>query len=125
MKVRIILTTESGEVFEGAASLSRIAVSGPAGVPGKTQASRAIFDTLAFNLNPRAFMNRYGHNGSGPQKFTFLLARLTKGKSGVVIPFETLKSTWNSMTGVLGSFNNAYSLRAKENGWVDTPRYGS
>lgn len=87
------------------------------GVPGRT--------SLDFSLPVRAFMKRHAKNLGGPQKFTVLLARLSSGKAGAAIGLKEIEKTWNRMTEPMGGrFNPAYTTRAKDNGWVDTPRTG-
>jgi hypothetical protein len=88
-------------------------------VPNKSQPER-----LSYSLNIRAFMKRYGKNLSGPGKFTLLLARLANGKVGFGISLKDIETQWNKMTGVMGAYNPAHSTRAKERGWLDTPKYG-
>lgn len=70
-------------------------------------------------------MKRHATGLGGPQKFTMLLARLSGGKTGVAIGLKEIEKTWNRMTEPMGGkFNTAYTTRAKDNGWVDTPRTG-
>ncbi|MFQ5663678.1 MAG: hypothetical protein ACE5HL_07595 [Terriglobia bacterium] len=81
--------------------------------------------SLSFRLNPRAFMKKYGHGLSGPQKFTLLLARLTKGSTSQQVSLAEIKKQWNSMKALMdGPFNRAHPNRAKDSGWVDSPKRG-
>jgi hypothetical protein len=71
-------------------------------------------------------MKRHGKSLGGPQKFTVLLARLSGGKIGTAISLKEIEKAWNRMTEPMGGrFNPAYTTRAKDNGWVDTPKTGS
>jgi len=79
---------------------------------------------LSFALNGRAFMKKYGANLSGPKKFTLLLARLAHGKVGVDVSVKEIESAWNRMKGVMGPYNSAHSTRAKERGWLNSPKHG-
>lgn len=89
-------------------------------VPSRTQVPH-----LSFTLNPRAFMKRYGRALAGAQKFTVLLARLANGKTSHEVALEDIEKHWNSMTSLMdGEFNRAHTNRAKENGWVDSPKRG-
>jgi hypothetical protein len=82
--------------------------------------------SLSFSLNQRAFMKKHARLLSGSKKFTLLLAHSVKGKVGEVVSVEKLVSEWNRMKGVLGgAFNPAHATRAKENGWIDSPKKGA
>ncbi len=70
-------------------------------------------------------MKRYGKGLSGSQKFTVLLAKLAEGVVGAQVSIETLKPTWNQMKSIMGgAYNTAHSVRAKDNGWVNSPERG-
>ena len=80
---------------------------------------------LVFSLNVRAFMKRYGSKLSGTQKFTLLVARLAEGNAGRSVSVKDIESWWNKMKGIMGgSYNPAHSTRAKDQGWVNSPKYG-
>src|SRR4030043_2009497 len=53
---------------------------------------------LDFGLNERNFIRTYARGLSGPKKFTLLLARITKGKTGANIGLDIVRSKWNKMT---------------------------
>lgn len=77
-----------------------------------------------FGLSIAAFMNRYAKGGSGAQKFAILLARLTKGDTKLQVESKEIERQWKRMTRHLGEFNGAHGTRAKDAGWVDTPKRG-
>ncbi len=80
---------------------------------------------LNLSLPLRAFVKRHVKGLGGPQKFTALLARLADGKTGAAIARSEIDKNWNRMTALMdGKFNPAYSSRAKDSGWVDTPKIG-
>ena len=60
----------------------------------------------------------------GPQKFTLLLARMVGGDTKKEVPFATIRKQWGKMKGLLGKWNGAHTIRAKEREWVDTPKTG-
>lgn len=95
-------------------------------INGTAASKRSVFaNALSFSLNQRAFMKKHAKSLSGSKKFTLLLAHSVKGKIGEVVSVEKLVSEWNRMKGVLGSaFNPAHATRAKENGWIDSPKKG-
>jgi len=70
-------------------------------------------------------MKKYGHSLGGPQRFTILLARLAKGDANKEVALAELQKHWNSMKSLMGGpFNGAHPTRAKDNGWVDSPKRG-
>jgi len=75
-----------------------------------------------FALPLRPFVKKYARNLSGPQKFALVLAYLTKGRADVQVELTSITRPWNKMTGLLGGYNQAYSTRAKDKGWVDSPK---
>ncbi len=123
MKVRIVVTDGAGNAFEGEATL--VAVGG-ARPPHRTSDRRPRVPARAspdLSLPVRAFVKRYAKGLGGPQKFTLLLAKLSGGKVGAAIGLKDIEKTWNRMTGLMdGKFYTTYSQRAKDNGWVDTPK---
>jgi hypothetical protein len=126
MKAHITVTDARGVVFEGAAVL---VPARRAGSEQKTKVTKLVSKgsgrALSFTLNPRAFMNKHAKDASGSRKFTLLLARLAGGKIGKEVSIEEITSSWNRMKGILGPYNPAHATRAKENGWVDSPRKGT
>lgn len=129
MKVHVVVTDRDGNTFEGDASL--VAVAGARPPQRTTVAARPRAKTpnptrLDFPLPVRAFVKRHARNLGGPQKFTVLLARLSGGKVGTAVSRIEIEKAWNRMTEPMGGrFNPAYTTRAKDNGWVDTPKTGS
>lgn len=126
MRVYVQLTDENGAVFEGVAELVP-ALEGRKRVKSSAQerprAATAI--ELDFKLNERAFMKKYGQGLSGSQKFTLLLARFAEGKIGAKVSHDQVKSTWDRMKSIMGgAYNGAHAVRAKDQGWVDSPERG-
>src|SRR5947207_3415474 len=80
--------------------------------------------SLDFELPTRAFVKKYAaRRMSGAKRFVLLLASLTKGKAAVDVPFQDIKRSWDKMTEPMGGkFNPAHTTRAKDNGWIDTPK---
>jgi hypothetical protein len=81
-----------------------------------------------FTLNERAFVKKYivGSNENrlnGQQTFVLLCSLLTKGKIGVPTNVGDIINLWDKCLGIIGSpFRSIYATRAKDNGWVDTPK---
>ncbi len=92
-------------------------------VPHKNIRQRASH--ISFSLNALAFMNKYARGLNGPQKFTLLIAWLSKGNSKAEISIQDAVKQWNKMRTVLdGEFRGVYANRAKAEGWVDSPKRG-
>lgn len=140
MKVKITISTDDGRSYEGEAELTQVP-----GTPKKRAASKK--NTAAatspkpaarsskgaspstkfdFTLPLRAFVTASNARKlSGPQKFTLLLAALTKGDTSTTVDNNRIEKEWNKMTAPMGGkFNRAYSTRAKEKGWIDSPKQG-
>ncbi len=61
----------------------------------------------------------------GPQKFTLLVAYMSKGDTHTQVPLADIEKQWNKMKTLLsGKFNPAHTIRAREHGWVDSPKRG-
>ena len=128
MKVHVVVTDGEGNTFEGEASLVAAPGTRPARrtAGAKPQKKPSARPSLDFSLPLRAFVKRHAKGLGGPPKFTVLLARLSGGKTGVAITLKEIEKAWNRMTEPMGGrFNPAYTTRAKDNGWVDTPKMGS
>jgi hypothetical protein len=125
MKVQIVLTDESGATFEGFADLAPQLSSKPTR-SSKTRAGSRKSPSIRANFSTpiRAFVKAHARALSGPKKFALLVAYLSKNDPGKTVPFTDIESNWNKMTGLLGKYNPAHSTRAKDNGWVDSPKQG-
>jgi hypothetical protein len=125
MKVQIVLTDESGATFEGFADLTLQLSSQPTRRSTSRASSRKSSSIKPnFSTPMRAFVKDHARTLSGPKKFALLVAYLSKNNPGKTVPFTDIESNWNKMTGLLGKFNRAHSTRAKDNGWVDSPKQG-
>ena len=125
MKVKIVLTDEGGATFEGFADLVPQISSKPsrsAARKGGTRKSSSVGPK--FSIPMRAFVKTHARKLSGPKKFALLVAYLSNNNSEKAVPFADIESNWNKMTGLLGKYNSAHSTRAKDNGWVDSPKQG-
>lgn len=91
--------------------------------PRQSQARRAAASP-DFSLPVRPFIKRYTKGSSGPKKFAILVARITKGDVKTEVPSSEIEKQWNKMTQLMGSFHPTHALRAKDNGWVDSPKHG-
>ncbi len=124
MRVKIIVTNDHGQDFEGELDLT------PTVKRGKSSRTRAISTPPAdakidFGLPRRAFLRRHA-KGGGPRKFAVLLAHMTQGKTSVPVTREAVEKEWTRNRGVLGGdFRAMYATRSKEKGWTDSPGRGN
>ena len=135
MKAMIVFTDDDGNTWEHELPLvaHRRVGQGPQGPRGarakrdearKPPRSRQTAE-LDFSLPIRPFIKRYAKGVSGPRRFAILVAHLAKGDVKAEIAFKDIEKQWNKMTQLMGGrFNPAHASRAKDNGWVDSPRHG-
>lgn len=137
MKAVIVFTDDRGKSWEheltlvprrdssartGATSLRH----GFARSAAKRPTPKATTASLDFSLPVRAFIKRYARRASGPRKFVILLARLSKGEMSSEVAFTEIEREWNRMTQLMGGrFHRSHAARARENGWVDSPKKGT
>ena len=130
MKVRLSITDDNGRVFEGEVDVlesgrSHRSNKSTRRTPTKTPVTTESSASVNFNLPVRAFIKRYAKGQAGAEKFTLLLAHMTKGKTHAEVTLKDLTKLWGKMQGFLGKFNGAHSTRARDNGWVDSPKFGT
>lgn len=97
----------------------------PASSPG---AARCGTPRLDFTMPLRAFVKKHSNGLNGAEKFTLLLAYLTKADTSKSVPLADIEAQWNKMTakGLLGmKFNRLYTSQARENDWAGTEKAGS
>ena len=126
MRVSIVVTTDDGNIFHGDADLSVDKKSKPA--PGKKPKYQKAADvTPRLNLaSPvRPFVKKHARSMGGAQKFTLLLAHIAKGNTKKEVNRADIQKLWRKMKGILGDWNGAHATRAKDQEWVDSPKYGT
>ena len=134
MKASIVITDDGGNTWEHELTLvkkvgrltavARPVESAKPSASAKRSRTRQRPD-LDFSLPVRPFVKRYASGTSGPRKFAILVARLAAGDTGVEIPFKDIEKQWNKMTQLMGGrFNPSHASRAKDAGWVDSPKHG-
>jgi len=127
MRVSIIVTDDDGNTYQGEANLNVSASAKPARKRVKPDSGvKTNASTSVKFLSPiRAFVKKHGRGMSGRQKFTLLVAYLSKGDTHKQVLVVDVQKQWNKMKPLLGGkFNLAYPNRAKENEWVDSPKRG-
>jgi len=83
---------------------------------------RAIRGVANFELNERAFADRYLKGKSPAVRFAMLIAYIAKGDVGHEVSLEEVKAVWGRMTSIIKNFNRKYTTVAKTLGYVDSPR---
>ena len=79
-------------------------------------------------MSMRPFVKKYSGGMSGPEKFTLLLAYLTKGDATKTVALSDIENQWSRMTGkgLLGmKFNRFYPSQARDNDWASTEKAGA
>ncbi|NTW13625.1 MAG: hypothetical protein HGA31_01160 [Candidatus Moranbacteria bacterium] len=89
-----------------------------------TPAKNTEIADLDFSTPLRAFIKNHSKGMSGQKKFTLILAHATKGQLSVGVSRSALERDWGKMKSILGSYNDAYSIRAKESDWVTSSKNG-
>jgi len=128
MRAHIIVYLDGGDTLEGTAELRRKVGTGKRSTrtdftPEPRSGEKAQLD---FSMPLRPFIKRHGAGLSGPKKLTLLLSHLTAGKPDVTVPLTEIEKRWSKMEALMGGpYNGAYGIRARDQGWVDSPKRGS
>ena len=126
MKVQITITNDDGTEYSGEIELSQlIPVSSKNRPYESTSDQLTINNAVDFELPLRPFMKRYGQSMSGPKRLTLLVARLSNGNSEITVARPDVVKNWNKMSSLMGGrFNSAYETRARDGGWITSPKPG-
>jgi hypothetical protein len=128
LKAAIQVTLQDGTILEGTAALTaKQAVRSKA---PKVSPSKSVPDavtSLDFSIPLRPFMKTYGKKLRGGQKkLTLLVAHLCKGNVDVPVSRIEVEERWSKMTALMGGpYNGAYDTRARDQGWIHSPKAGS
>jgi hypothetical protein len=126
MRVSIIVTDDDGNTFQGDADLSARRQSKSAPMKKKSTSEKAthVAATVSLSSPIRPFIKKHARDMGGPQKFTLLLAHMVKGDTKKEVALATIQKQWGKMKVLLGKWNGAHTIRAKEHEWVDSPKTG-
>lgn len=124
MLAKLTVVLETGATYEGEVNLTaRTQTKKPLKRSSSGEARTASLD---FSMNERSFARRFASGLSGPEKFALLVAYLAKGKQENQVLLREVEKLWNRMKSILsGRFNRKYSNKAKEYGWVNSPKQGT
>lgn len=128
VRADITLHLEDGRILQGAAELrlarlERKRTTAPVrGLRGSTKGE----SELDFSLPIRPFIKTYGARlSSGPKKLTLLVAGLSNGEIEKPISRADVEKNWSRMQSLMGGpYNGAYDTRARDQGWIDSPKPG-
>jgi hypothetical protein len=128
MEARISITTTDGTVYEGTAVLTS-----PDKAPKASSATKATakmaspkLNDLQFTLPIRPFMKKYGAGLSGSKRLVLLVAHLVKGDIESSVETSAVQKLWSKMSALMGgAYNPAHASRARDNGWIDSPKAGT
>lgn len=126
MRISIIVSDDEGNNYQDEVELTPATKRAKKAAPAKpdtlpTPAPKSV----SFSTPIRAFVKQHARDMSGAKKFTLLAAYLAKGQMGKEVQMTEIEKQWNKMKPLLGGkLNRAHSTRAKESGWVDSPKYG-
>lgn len=124
MKATIVIEDDHGRTYRAEVVLVPEGAAPTAKHPPVPEAPEALHRHIDYSLAPRPFMKRYGAGLSGPKRFALLVAHFAKGKPEEAVTMKEIERAWSKMTSLIGAFNRAHSIRAKDEGWVDSPEYG-
>lgn len=123
MRVDLVVTMGDGTVLRGAADLFAATAARLTDSEKREDVEAEL--PLDFRLPTRAFMKRYSGQLSGPKKLTLLVAYLAKGRTNQSVARIDVEKVWKKMGGLLGGgYNAAYDTRARDNGWISSPKAG-
>ena len=125
MKVSIIVSDDDGNNYHGEVELVPSSEAPHKRAKKAPPPKSAAKPPVNFSTPIRAFVKQHASDLSGSQKFALLVAYLAKGDSDKEVLMVDVEKRWNKMKPLLGGkLNRAHSTRAKENGWVDSPKHG-
>jgi hypothetical protein len=78
-----------------------------------------------FSSGVRPFMKKHAGGLSGPERLILLVAHFAKGKVHTPVARGDVVRQWGKMKPIMGGkYNGAYDTRARETGWLDSPKPG-
>jgi hypothetical protein len=130
MEARISITTAEGKVYEGTVILSS---AGPSkkkdlGTSSGKARQRVVQKAieLQFTVPVRPFMKKYGTGMSGSKRLVLLAAHMAGGNVGTSVEIGEVQRLWGKMSVLMGgAYNPAHVSRARDNGWIDSPKFGT
>ena len=79
-----------------------------------------------FSSGVRPFMKKHAAGLSGPERLILLVAYFAKGKPKTPVARGDVVRQWGKMKPIMGGkYNGAYDTRARETGWLESPKPGA
>src|ERR1700682_5584546 len=127
MRAAISVVLEDGTIMEGVVELQRLK-KGPKRPAYMLNAAPEpdSSGSVDFSSGVRPFMKKYAGGGlSGPERLILLVAHFAKGKLQTPVARGDVVRQWGKMKPIMGGkYNGAYDTRARETGWLDSPKAG-
>lgn len=78
---------------------------------------------IDFSMQSRAFFKKYAKGFSGTKVFVLMVAYFINRQKAETIPLADIQKEWSKMKGIIKyKYSSAYTVRAKESDWVDSPK---
>jgi hypothetical protein len=128
VKVHVSITTDVGVVYTGEMEVEAL-VPESAALKKRSNKREQLSRNDAkidFDLPVRPFIKRHANGMSGgPRRLTLLVARIAEGNGSAQVQRSQVIRLWNKMTQLMGGgFNSAYETRARDSGWISSPKAG-
>jgi hypothetical protein len=128
MRATISVILDDGTVVEGSVELQPRhdkKHKPPAQLPSPPGDKDGDAHSLDFDLDARPFMKRYGMDLSGPERLVLLVAHFAKGVVNTPVARTEVVRQWGKMKALMGgNYNGAYDTRARDTGWLNSPKAG-
>ena len=81
---------------------------------------------VGIRLDVRPLLSKkYGSGLAATEKLILIVAHFAKGMVGVPVPRADVIDRWNRMKSIMGgAYNGAYDTRARDTGWLHSPKSG-
>ena len=78
---------------------------------------------IDFSMQSRAFFKKYAKGFSGTKVFVLMVAYFMNQQKSDMAPLADIQKEWSKIKGIIKyKYSSAYTVRAKESDWVDSPK---
>lgn len=78
---------------------------------------------IDFSMQSRAFFKKYAKGFSGTKVFVLMVAYFMNQQKSDMAPLADIQKEWSKMKGIIKyKYSSAYTVRAKESDWIDSPK---
>jgi hypothetical protein len=128
VRASISVTLDDGTVMQGMVELHpqlKGKRPGPSALTNEVPPKSDGLATADFSLGARPFMKKQAANRSGHERLILLVAHFANGKVRTPVSRHDVIRQWGKMKPIMGGkYNGAYDTRARETGWLDSPKPG-